>query len=194
MARERPAAARAAFCSLGVMMVLSGCALVGPPYSETHPTAAQSARRGVIQQPNGVQSGVPASSPAQAVPAAPGAPAEVPVPAPQYQLGPATAALVTSAGLQERAGNYGLAAETLERAVSIEPRNPLVWIALARESLAAGNSAQSYGMARKALYLASGDAAAEASAWGQIAAALRAEGHNQAALAAEHKAALLSVQ
>jgi tetratricopeptide (TPR) repeat protein len=194
MIRGRSAAARAALCSLGAAMVLSGCALVGPPYSATHQTAARSARRGVIQQPNGMQSGVPVAPPAQAATAAPAAGSLAPPPPPQYQLGPAAEALVTSADVQERAGHYGVAAETLERAVSIEPRNPLVWIALARESLAAGNPAQAYGMARKALYLASGDPLAEASAWGQIAAALRAEGHNQAALAAEHKAALLSVQ
>jgi len=111
-----------------------------------------------------------------------------------YQLGPATQALVATARAQARGGNYGLAAETLERALSIEPRNPLVWLALGRESLAAGNAAQADGMARKALYLASGDPATQAASWGLIAAALRAEGRNQEALAAEQKAAQLQVQ
>jgi len=108
-----------------------------------------------------------------------------------FQLSPPAAALVSMAQGQEHSGNYGLAAQTLERALSIEPRNPLVWIALGRESLAAGSPAQAYGMARKALYLADGAPHVQASAWGLIAAALRAQGKNQAAVAAEQKAAEL---
>ncbi len=191
MACQRYGFARAAVGALGAAVALSGCALVGPPYAAAHPNAAASARHGVIQQPNGAQ---PSMWAAAAAPAASGAPGAVPPAPPQYRLGPAAQSLVAMARVQQRSGNFGLAAETLERALSIEPRNPLVWLALGRESLASGNAAQAYGIARKALYLASGDAHAEASAWGLIAATLRAEGRNQEALAAEHKAALLSVQ
>jgi tetratricopeptide (TPR) repeat protein len=191
MAHQRYGCARAAVGALGAAVALSGCALVGPPYAAAHPNAAASVRRGVIQQPLGAQPGVWAAAPAQGAPGTPGA---VPPAPPQYQLGPAAQSLVAMARVQERSGNFGLAAETLDRALSIEPRNPLVWLALGRESLAAGNAAQAYGIARKALYLASGDPHAESSAWGLIAATLRAEGRNPEALAAEHKAALLSVQ
>ncbi len=59
-------------------------------------------------------------------------------------------ALVGDAHTQEQSHNFGLAAETLERALSIEPRNPLVWIELGRENILAGNPAQAYGMGRKA--------------------------------------------
>ncbi len=175
-------------------LAVSGCALVGPPYTARHPQSAANGRSGAISQsapPGAAQPpGSPLSSVSQSFPGSPTGAA----PVVHYQLGPATQALVATARAQQRAGNDGLAAETLERALSIEPRNPLVWLALGRESLAAGNAAQADGMARKALYLASGDPTAQASSWGLIAAALRAEGRNQEALAAEQKAAQLQVQ
>ncbi len=191
MGRRRYGLARTALGALGAAVALAGCALVGPPYGAGHPSTARSARSGAIEQPAG---GAPVGASAAPAQSLPGVFTPAPPPAPHYRLGPAAQALVTAAQSQENARNYGLAAETLERALSIEPRNPLVWLALGHESLGAGNAAQAYGMARKALYLASGDPAVQSSAWGLIAAALRAQGRNQAALAAEHKAALLSVQ
>lgn len=172
--------------TLAAAAVLSGCTVYGPPRttraSEPPPL---SARRGVIQQPPAGAQRPPTPAPAPLQPR----------PAPRhFQLSPPAAALVSMAQAQERGGNYGLAAQTLERALSIEPRNPLVWIALGKESLAAGNPAQAYGMARKALYLAGGAPDAQARAWGLIAAALRAQGRNQAAVAAEQKAAELFPQ
>lgn len=163
---------------------LSGCTVYGPPLPGSPSRPQSSARRGVIQQP-----------PAPAQPAAPLQSTPTPAPAPRnYTLSPPAAALVSMAQAQERSGNYGLAAQTLERALSIEPRNPRLWIALGRESLAAGNPAQAYGMARKALYLAGGAPGVQATAWGLAAAALRAQGRNQAAVAAERKAAELYPQ
>jgi len=107
-------------------------------------------------------------------------------------LGAAAASLVGAAHAQEQSRNYGVAAETLERALSIEPHNPLVWIELGRENILAGNPTQAYGMGRKALYLASGDPHAQASAWQLIAASLRAQGRNDEAYAAEERAVRLS--
>lgn len=185
--------ARVGAMALGTALALSGCALVGPPYAARHAHSSTTARHGVIAQPRSASTPTPpTSAPGQMPPAGPSS--MTPPPAPHFELGPAAQALVADARGQEHTGHYALAAQTLERAVSIEPSNPLVWLALSRERLAAGHTAQSYGMARKALYLASGDVSAEASAWGQIAATLRAEGHDQAALTAEHKAAQLSVQ
>ena len=168
--------------------VLSGCTVYGPPLA-TRPFGSQpsSARQGVIQQP---PAAAQTMSPLQSTPA----PAAAAPAAPHFELSPPAAALVSIAQAQERGGNYGLAAQTLERALSIEPRNPLVWIVLGKESLAAGNPAQAYGMARKALYLAGGAPDVQASAWGLIAAALRAQGRDQAAVAAERKAAELFPQ
>ena len=166
---------------------LAGCAVFGPPLPPPASGAPPpGARRGVIQQ---AQPAPQRAAPLQSTPA----PAAVPAPpaVQQFRLGPAASALVDIAHAQERTGQYGLAAQTLERALAIEPRDPLVWIELGRESLDAHDPAQAYGMARKALYLANGDPGAQASAWGLIAAALRAQGQNQAAVTAEQKAAEL---
>ena len=162
---------------------LSGCALVGPPLQTSAPS--RPGRRGQIEPPP-----APQPLPTQPTPVPP-APSVPPPAVRQFQLSPAAASLVSIAQGQERSGQYGLAAQTLERALSIEPRNPLVWLVLGRESLDAHSPAQAYGMARKALYLADGDPGVQASAWGLIAASLRAQGENQAAVAAEQKAAEL---
>ncbi len=180
-------------CRLGTLLVLlsatalSGCAVFGPPVAgPASGTQPRPSGQGRIQPPQSLAQPAP---PTQSTP--PYSPGVPPPPAREFQLGPAAASLVSIAQGQERSGNYGLAAQTLERALSIEPRNPLVWIALGKESLAAQNPAQAYGMARKALYLAEGDPGVQASAWGLIAASLRAQGQHQAAVAAEQKAAEL---
>ena len=168
---------------LVTVAALSGCTVYGPPRAApSSGPQSSSQRRGVIEQP---QAGQPVA-PLEGTPAPPD------MTAPRhFQLSPPAAALVSMAQAQEHSGQYGLAAQTLERALAIEPRNPLVWIALGRESLSAGSPAQAYGMARKALYLAGGAPGAQASAWSLIAAALRAQGRRQAAVAAEQKAAEL---
>jgi len=52
-------------------------------------------------------------------------------PAP-FALGPASSALVAQAHAQTSAQDYALAAATIERALRIEPGNPLLWIELGR--------------------------------------------------------------
>jgi tetratricopeptide (TPR) repeat protein len=166
-----------------VMSLLASCAVLGPPQPQTpESTPANPQARGTSQAPGSARPG------SQTPPA--GAPAPAP-PAPQqrqFALGTAAASLVGAAHAQEQSRDYGVAAETLERALSIEPHNPLVWIELGRENILSGNPAQAYGMGRKALYLASGDPRAQASAWELIAASLRAQGRNDEAYAAEEKA------
>ena len=172
--------------------LLTGCVLLSPPESGGSGNASPYSQAQPRQAPP------PAGPTAQ--PGPPGAPAPVPpgqqAPPPQraFTLGPAATSLVGAAHAQEQSRNFGLAAETLERALSIEPRNPLVWIELGRENIMAGNPAQAYGMGRKAVYLANGDPHAQASAWELIAASLRAQGRNDEAYAAEEKAARLSPQ
>jgi tetratricopeptide (TPR) repeat protein len=169
--------------------VLAGCALMNPPPSFTSENTPGNT-------PPQAQQAPPSQGPApQPTPPA-GAPAPTPPEqqAPQQQeftLGAAASALVGDAHTQEQSHDFGLAAETLERALSIEPRNPLVWIELGRENILAGNPSQAYGMGRKALYLASGDPRAQASAWQLIAASLRAQGRNDEAYVAEEKAVTL---
>ena len=136
--------------------------------------------------------GAPGSAqPAPSGPAPPGTP-ERPTPpaARQFHLSPATSALVSQAHAQADGGDLGPAAATLERALRIEPDNPLVWIELGRVRLAESNAGQADALGRKALALSSGDPAAQAAAWRLIADALRARGRNaEAEEAAQHAAA-----
>ena len=101
---------------------------------------------------------------------------------------------MTQAHQQARSGDTAQAAATLERALRIEPENPLVWIELGRVRLGENNPAQADAMGRKALTLASGDAAAQSSAWRLIADALRARGTAIIAAEAERRAASLAPQ
>jgi tetratricopeptide (TPR) repeat protein len=175
--------------------LLSGCALLGPP-----PFPGGGDNAGGAQAPQRPQAPIYGSGPAATAPAQPapfqGGAGQAPQPAPpplkQFSLGPAATALVEEARTQERSRDFGVAAQTLERALSIEPRNPLVWIELGRENILSGHPAQAYGMGRKALYLASGDARTQARAWQLIAASLREQGRNDEAYAAEEKASALS--
>lgn len=125
--------------------------------------------------------------------ATPPSPEEPPRPPPrQYHLGPAASALVAQAHSQSAGGHHAEAAATLERALRIEPSNPLLWIELGQLRLDEGNAAQASAMARKALTMASGDARAQASAWRLSAAALRAQGRNAESAEAERRAAAVT--
>lgn len=169
--------------------VLAGCALLNPPPSFTSENTPANSRSQEQQAPPAPAA---ASQPAAPPGAQPPPPPEQQAPQQQeFTLGAAASALVGDAHTQEQSHNFGLAAENLERALSIEPRNPLVWIELGRENILAGNPSQAYGMGRKALYLASGDPRAQASAWQLIAASLRAQGRNDEAYTAEEKAVAL---
>lgn len=132
----------------------------------------------------------PGSAPGTPVP--PGAaPAEIPYtpPARQFHLGTAASALITQAHRQTAGGDFVQAAATLERALRIEPDNPLVWIELGRVRLAENNGLQADAMGRKALALATGDPAAQAASWRLIADSLRLRGRNADAAEADRHAA-----
>jgi tetratricopeptide (TPR) repeat protein len=156
------------------VLTLSACAMPGAGESPTSP-----------MPPSGsAQPAPPAQSP---TPGQPGAP----VPR-QFHLGPAATALVAQAHRQALAGDYGQAAATLERALRIEPDNPLLWVELGRVQLGENNPAQADAMGRKALALATGDAAAQSAAWRLIADSLRARGRNGEAYDADRRAASLA--
>ncbi len=78
-------------------------------------------------------------------------------------------------------GEFDGASSTLDRALRIEPNNPLLWIELGRLRLAERDPHQAEGCGRKALALASGDQDARRQAGRVLADALRAQGHNQEA-------------
>jgi Flp pilus assembly protein TadD len=107
-------------------------------------------------------------------------------------LGPASTALVAQAHKQLTGGDFGLAAATVERAMRIEPENPLLWIELGRVRYTAGDYSQADSMGHKALALATGDVQAQAAAWHLIADSLRSRRRNEEAAAADAKANALS--
>ncbi len=130
--------------------------------------------------------------PGQALPAPPEPERPAPGAPRQFHLGPAASALVTQARTQAGGGEYGPATATLERALRIEPGNPLLWIELGRVRLAENNAAQADAMGRKALALATGDAGAQAAAWHLIADSLHSRGRDPEAAEAEGRAGALA--
>src|ERR1700737_4685436 len=129
----------------------------------------------------------PAAPPGQAPPTPPSRP-----PPKQYHLGAASSALVAQAHKQMGGGDFGLAAATIERAMRVEPDNPLLWIELGRVRYTAGDYSQADSMGHKALALASGDPQAQASAWRLIADSLRSRRRNEEAAEADKRANALS--
>ena len=168
---------------LGVgVLGLSACAAPRPfetmnPTAPSVPGAGEGVQTQAVEPPTTVLPGQPLPT--------------VPPPRPRT-LGPATKALVAQAQSQLDAGQDALAAATLERALRIEPDNPLIWLELAKLRQIEGNAAQAENMARKALAMASGEPRIQAAAWRTIADAYRARGRNPEAQEADARAAALS--
>jgi len=79
-------------------------------------------------------------------------------PAPQST---ASTALLEQGRDARDAGRYAEATASLERALRIDPNNPLLWIELAEVKAADGDRDQAREMARKALTLAAGNSSIE---------------------------------
>jgi uncharacterized protein HemY len=140
-------------------------------------------------EPHGNTSALPSPAPEPAAPAATApAPPRPPQPPRENHLSPATRSLVTQAHSLLAHGDIDGASATLDRALRIEPSNPLLWVELGRVRLVDGNAHQAEVCGRKALALASGDPAAEGQAGRVLADALRAEGRNQEAQQVESRA------
>ena len=174
---------------------LSGCAMFREPVENPNspPQPAQPAP-GYAGQPT---SPYPAP-PATAVPA-PGPAVPPPTPAPpaatrQFHLGTAATALVAQAHRQAGAGDTQLAIGSIERALRIEPDNPLLWIELGEIHENAGHYDQAAGMGHKALQLATGDPHAQSASWHLIADSLKARGRNGEAAEAQRRADELEPQ
>jgi predicted Zn-dependent protease len=84
-------------------------------------------------------------------------------------------------------GDLDGASSTLDRALRIEPNNPLLWIERGKLRLLENDAHQAEGCGRKALALASGDRAAQAQAGRVLADALRAQGRNPEAAEIERQ-------
>src|SRR5215510_16617784 len=128
--------------ALMTTVLLGGCQLPNP--YDTTPTPRQ-------VPPTGSPPQLPA-------PTEPGQEPETqPAPAPQqprtreYVLSSASKSLVAQAQTQVAAGNYTVAAGAVERAIRIEPSNPLLWIELGKVRQAEGNYLQAENMGRKAV-------------------------------------------
>jgi hypothetical protein len=132
--------------------------------------------------PLGSLPGAPSGGAPPSIPPPPGAPApRSPPPPRENRLSPATLSLVTQARALLAHGDFNGASSTLDRALRIEPNNPLLWIEQGRERLVESEPRQAEGCGRKALALASGDRAAQKQAGRLLADALRAQRRNQEA-------------
>jgi tetratricopeptide (TPR) repeat protein len=154
---------------LAFAVLLSGC-----PAPSTRPEPQGNS--GTATQPSG-SNPLPPSLP----------PPRAPPPPRENRLSPATSSLVTQARTLVSRGDLDGASSTLDRALRIEPNNPLVWIELGRLRLAESDAHQAEGCGRKALALASGDRGTQAQAGRLLADALRAERRNQEAIEIERQ-------
>lgn len=135
----------------------------------------------------------PGGTPAQTQPAPPPPPVEEPQPLPppvirEPTLGAASRALVSQAQAQVASKNYAVAASSIERALRIEPDNPLLWIELGKVRQAEGNYQQAENMGRKAASMAVNAPRTQSSAWTLVAESLRARGKNAEAREAQERA------
>lgn len=168
-------------------LTLAACSLTTPP-----PRPAPQPQPVPAPQPDEVPLPPPAEPSLPPPPLEP--PPRVPPPPPsssavkEFHLGPASKALVAQAQSYQASGDFPVAISTIERALRIEPRNPLLWIELGKVHQAAGNYKQAESTARKALSLASSDLKAQSAAWQLVARALRAQGKNQEAQMADARA------
>lgn len=95
---------------------------------------------------------------------------------------------MSQAQIQLQTKNYPVAASSIERAMRIEPDNPLLWIELGKVRQAEGNYVQAENMGRKAATMSVNAPKANSAAWTLIAESLRARGKNPEAQEALLKA------
>jgi tetratricopeptide (TPR) repeat protein len=107
---------------------------------------------------------------------------------PPATLAPASRALVAQAEAQRKKGDLPGASVSLDRALRIEPNNPLLWIETGRLRMDQRNYPQAENMARKALSMSVGDDATQSAAWELIGQSLKARGRNAEAEEALDKA------
>ena len=101
---------------------------------------------------------------------------------------PAVVALLQQAEQQANAGDLESAAASLERAIRIDPRNPVIWFHLATVRLSQGEPSQAEQLATKSNSLAPGNYAQQSRNWLLIAQARRQLNNSSGAAAAEQRA------
>jgi hypothetical protein len=177
--------------TLCVLLVLAGCAV--------EPFKTQPHGQGQGAQPQGTAAGsgpvvtspeAPAATPGAGTEPVPPPPAPPPKERPKVTpatLSPASKALVGQAQAQRKKGDLPGANATLDRALRIEPSNPLLWIEMGRLRMDQRNYPQAEAMGRKALAMSVGDNRTQSTAWQLIADSLRARGKNPQAQEALEK-------
>jgi tetratricopeptide (TPR) repeat protein len=184
---------------LCLTLAASGCALDPFHPVEPGPTAGhgspqpQSGSAPVLSEPPVITPPGQEQEPVIAAPTPTPLPRERPK-APAATLGPASKALVSQAEAQRKKGDLPGATVTLERALRIEPNNPLLWIEMGRLRMDQRNFAQAEGMGRKALSMSVGDDRTQSQAWQLISDSLRARGRNPEAQQAADRAKALAVK
>lgn len=175
-----------------LLLVLAGCTLQ-PFKTEPPPPPTRAPQDGqgpvtslpeVVPPPGQTEPVIDAPLPAPI-------PRERPRAAPA-RLSPASQALVTQAQAQRKRGDLPGATVALERALRIEPSNPLLWIEMGRLRMDQRNYSQAEAMGRKALGLAVGDSRTQSTAWQLIADSLKARGKNPEAQGALQRSKELS--
>jgi tetratricopeptide (TPR) repeat protein len=157
-------------------LAIGGCAAPSP-YQKPAPAPGPS-----TQEP-----------PVQTQPGSPPTTVEEPQPLPEPitrepTLGPASRALVSQAQSQLATKNFAVAASSIERALRIEPDNPLLWIELGKVRQAEGNYVQAENMGRRAVAMSGNAPRAQSAAWSLIAESYRARGRNTEAREAQARA------
>lgn len=160
-----------------LVLLVAGCA--GTPEGPSAPVEDRSAQAPVKGDAKQVKPVPPRSSARtnQPRPARPSAPTN-----------PAVLALMDTAGAQENAGDLSAASAALERALRIEPHNPLLWSRLANLRLEQGDYRQAENLARKSNSLAGKNQAIQARNWQLISQARREQGDTKGARAADERA------
>jgi hypothetical protein len=150
--------------ALAVLLLLAGC--VPPDLGTPEPTQ---------RSPVPAQPAPPPVAVVRPVPAPPSVTPGTVEPRPPQRAAPpvgsASQALLTQSRSHQASGNYDLAAASIERALRIEPRQPVLWLELGNIRLMEADYAQAESLGRKALSLSAGNAALSAQAEQLIAAA-----------------------
>lgn len=144
---------------IGLLLLVAGCV---PPDMGRPPPPARAPVPSTTPAP---PPQVAVIRPVPDVAEAPPAPAEpLPLPRTAPPVSSASQALLTQSRGHQAAGRYEQAAASIERALRIEPRQPVLWLELGTIRLKEGDFAQAESLGRKALSLATGDAALTAKA------------------------------
>lgn len=161
-------------------IVLAGCAS-SPFETETGGPGDKSTQGPgegpTVETPPVITGPTPEAEPSVQVPMPLPPPRERPR-APPATFSPASKALVSQAQTQRKRGDLPGAAVSLDRALRIEPNNPLLWIELGRLRMDQGNFPQAEAMGRRALSMSIGDDGTQSQAWQLIGESFRARGRN----------------